>query len=320
MADKPFRDDVRLIYLVLLEREPDAAGVDYWTSELANGLSPQDMATRIKGSLEYREMMARRANPAEYTRRQIDVEHVSFGFLAEEADRDVGATVLATGLYEPHVTRHFLRSIRSGATIVDIGANIGWYSMLAASAVGSQGAVHAFEPLPANVQNLLANVRLNQYAHIHVHPYALGSDWSVAAISRDNSSNAHLMPQADGRSILCQVADAGEVLGSLARIDVLKMDIECYEPYVLESALDVLRRQRPTLFLEYHPAGFAESGRSVSQYDQLIFALGLRVHALLRDGRLAMVASIAELASTHAAENDRAQAKGWLHLDLMLTP
>lgn len=320
MADNSFLDDVRLIYQVLLEREPDATGIDYWARELAKGLSPQDMAMRIKGSLEYREMMARRANPAEYAHRQIDIVGTAFGFLAEETDRDVGATVLATGLYEPHVLPHFVRSIRQGATIVDIGANIGWYSMLAASATGLRGTVHAFEPLPANVQNLLANVRLNRYAHVQVHPYALGSDWSVAALSRDNSSNAHVMPQADGRSILCQVADAGEVLGRLEHIDVLKMDIECHEPYVLESALDVLRRQRPIMFLEYHPAGFVQSGRSISQYDQLIFALGMQVHALLRDGRMITVGSSAELASIHAAENDRAQTGGWLHLDLMLTP
>lgn len=78
-----------------------------------------------------------------------------------------------SGLYEPWLTFAFKRIIRPGDTVIDAGANIGYFSLLAAKCVGKTGAVHAFEPIPDTFARLSENVALNTYSNITLNRIAL---------------------------------------------------------------------------------------------------------------------------------------------------
>lgn len=77
------------------------------------------------------------------------------------------------GTYEPGATRLFERVLQPGDTIIDGGANIGYFTLLAARCVGRTGAVHSFEPIPNTCQALDANVTLNDFACVRTNCLAL---------------------------------------------------------------------------------------------------------------------------------------------------
>ncbi|MCI4369246.1 MAG: FkbM family methyltransferase, partial [Thermoplasmata archaeon] len=78
-------------------------------------------------------------------------------------------------LYEPDVTQFIERTLVHGGTFMDVGANSGYFTLLASARVGPTGVVHAFEPNPEAVARLERNLKLNGCKNVVVHPVALGA-------------------------------------------------------------------------------------------------------------------------------------------------
>src|SRR4029450_8092682 len=74
----------------------------------------------------------------------------------------IGRVLAIAGVWEPNVTAAFRRTLAPGDVCLDIGAHIGYYTLLAARLVGPEGHVHAFEPAPASFRRLRANRQLNR--------------------------------------------------------------------------------------------------------------------------------------------------------------
>ena len=106
----------------------------------------------------------------------------------DPADYAVGHTVARTGSYEPEVSATLREVLPPGATFVDIGANIGWFSLLAASLVGPTGRVIAIEPNPRNVALLRQSAKDNGFDNIDVVTVALGERRGAAALETDGSN------------------------------------------------------------------------------------------------------------------------------------
>lgn len=85
----------------------------------------------------------------------------------------LGGRLVAEKWFEPRVREKVRQYARSGATVVDIGANIGYYTVQAATLVGPHGRVVAFEPQPSVRQELASNLALNQLSNVMIVPYAL---------------------------------------------------------------------------------------------------------------------------------------------------
>src|ERR1700674_193031 len=81
-------------------------------------------------------------------------------------DRNDSLQLYATGIYEPIETEIVKREVRSGEVVLDIGAHIGYYTLLFARLVGESGRVFAFEPDPANFAILSSNVAVNAYENV----------------------------------------------------------------------------------------------------------------------------------------------------------
>ena len=90
-------------------------------------------------------------------------------------DLHVSAAIRTHGIWEAFETSLFLSLLRAGDVCLDVGANIGYYSVLAATKVGEDGAVFAFEPESNNVALLSANLALNQCRNVCWWPVALGA-------------------------------------------------------------------------------------------------------------------------------------------------
>lgn len=141
------------------------------------------------------------------------------------------------------------RLAKPGATVIDVGANIGYFALLFAEAVGEHGRVLCVEPDPANLRELRRNVERNGLSNVEVLATAAGSrDGMVGLMTGLNSRVTD-----DGAGVL-QVPV--RMVDSIApeRVDLLKVDVEGFEWEVLKGAARVIEAGGATVWLELHPA------------------------------------------------------------------
>lgn len=174
--------------------------------------------------------------------------------------------ILLHGAYEPATLSLICRLLSPGAVFVDVGAHVGQYSLHALAVVGSQGRVLAFEPSPATAARFRQNTILSNATGVVLHHFALSDVAGVAALQHPafhsvhgfNSGGASLMAVSGGATYQVALLPCSAVpaLANLARIDVLKIDVEGHELPVLRS-LFARGLPRPWhIVLEYLPAAF----------------------------------------------------------------
>jgi len=142
----------------------------------------------------------------------------------------------------------------------DIGANVGFFSVIGARLVGTSGKVFCFEPFPANSRQIKYNADLNGFENVQVIEVALGSIdaeapfWVSAQPTWGKLASTGKMPDKLIREIRVKVRrlDALVEEGGLPAPDVIKIDVEGAEVDVLSGAIETLRRHRPRLVIELH--------------------------------------------------------------------
>ena len=156
-----------------------------------------------------------------------------------------------TGTHETTVQQAIVSLLKPGMTCWDVGAHIGFFSLIASRLVGNSGRVHAFEPLPQNHQRLLAVINRNGCTNIIVHDCALSSDNGEGVLRAHGSSLMWtLAPErgmAEGISVRCCTLDA--VAQSTSPPDLIKIDAEGEEVEVLRGGLQLLSTARPVLIV-----------------------------------------------------------------------
>ena len=144
--------------------------------------------------------------------------------------------------------QHLFERLPPDATVLDVGANIGVVSVLAAGAVPA-GRVFAFEPAPGNLRHLEANVA--PLPHVEIVPVAVGSADTTLRFDVNDAypAGAHLAVDG-GVEVPCRALDSWAGDEALTRVDLLKIDVEGAEPLVLDGARETIRRHRPVVVAE----------------------------------------------------------------------
>tara|TARA_Y100000590_G_scaffold444358_1_gene575004 strand:+ start:329 stop:1291 length:963 start_codon:yes stop_codon:yes gene_type:complete len=143
------------------------------------------------------------------------------------------------------------KEVASGNVILDVGANIGYYSIMLANIVGSNGKIYALEPEPTNYQTLEKNITLNKLENI-IEPYQMGaSDTNLPKfLYRSKYSNMHsfILPENDiidiknpKSQIEIKMTNLSDFISNKEPIDMLRMDIEGYEVEVLLGLQDAIK-------------------------------------------------------------------------------
>jgi FkbM family methyltransferase len=179
------------------------------------------------------------------------------------------------GTFEPHYKLYLRACAGDGATIIDVGANIGVHTVESAGLVGPAGCVLSIEPAPSNVQALKRNVALNQLTNVTVIEVAVGDSVHTATLSLARGGNQGmftLAPMESEISYDVEVRRIDDLLEerSITSVDLIKMDIEGSEFRALRGALVTLQRWRPTLMIELNEKALRNCGSSVSEIKEFL--------------------------------------------------
>ncbi|HSK24193.1 MAG TPA: FkbM family methyltransferase [Egicoccus sp.] len=198
-----------------------------------------------------------------------------------------------------------------GHICCDIGAEYGLYTLTFASRAGRTGRVLAFEPLPGPRRFLIRMLRWLGAANVTVRPHALGDEVRQGTMSLPTRrglpvhGRAFLTDDADGlgpnaefagdRRLRVDVFTLDSVVdeAGLDRIDVIKIDVEGYEPAVLRGAEQTIRRFRPILLIEIEDRHLGKFGADGATVVDLMTRLGYRMSTLW-DGRWEPVETVTE--------------------------
>ncbi|HEX5734955.1 MAG TPA: FkbM family methyltransferase [Blastocatellia bacterium] len=208
-------------------------------------------------------------------------------FLFECNLRDsISREVCFMGRYEPQQSALLQRLLQPGMTFVDVGANWGYFTLLAAHLVGDSGRVISLEPDPRIFRLLESNLVRNNLSHVTALQLAAmdkngtvnlsGYDeerdnWGLSKVVRGAVDNSPLFP--------VEARQLDEVLDeqTVERVDVLKMDIEGAERMALRGMQEGLAGQRyRSILLEMHPSILAEHGHSTKDVLDLLLSHGYR--------------------------------------------
>lgn len=187
------------------------------------------------------------------------------------SDRGFACHVMLDGFWEIWLTQFLAGYLKPGMTVIDVGANFGYYTLLFADAVGATGRVIAVEPNLEAVSLLRETISLNGYSgRTQIVPGAVGAAPGTALLYAPDGEpkNASLVNYADlpgGRTIEVSVQTLDQVALEYPKVDLVKIDAEGSEVAVVAGMQQIIARDHPTIVLEYNalrysdPRGFLDT-------------------------------------------------------------
>ena len=275
-VDRATADDVFHAFRLLLGRHPNRDEIRGHMLQIGRPLA--DVARTY---LDSREFAARGFGGAEAGEIVCVDSPAGFRIHVRPSDIAVGEAVAHGGLHEPNVTAVFERRLRPGMRVIDIGANVGWFTMLAASRVGPEGEVIAVEPDRDNAALLEASRRVNGFDNVRLLPVAAGRVSGAVAIFRaySNAATAPLDTVDPLQTAIVPAIRLDDVIdGDKGPIGLIKADVEGAEPIALGGLERVLRRDRPVIICEFAPGMMpGVSGVDGVSYAEWLGSLGYRL-------------------------------------------
>ena len=198
--------------------------------------------------------------------------------------RDIGLSthLMLDGFWEMWLTELIVATVRRGMTVVDIGANLGYFTLLMADLVGPTGRAHAFEPNPNLTARLRQSIAVNGFhQQAFVHETAL-SDMEGAEVALlipgGEPKNGYIVgPEATGDNVVHLQTRRLDGYPELARADVIKIDADTSEEAIWRGMAGTLANGRPmTIFLEFNPGRYSDP----SGFLETIAAAGFSIQLL----------------------------------------
>lgn len=248
----------------------------------------QRILNRLEAGIAY---FAARSHPRQYTPNAYLGDHTSLTLLqgrlkifVDTRGNDLAPHLLLDGEWEPEETRLFARLIQPGDTVMDLGAHLGVFTLIAAVATGATGKVHAFEPNPRFAGLLQRSLAVNGLAgHSQVHNMAIGAEEGLAALMFSHAwgGGGHLAVSPTeglngGEMVQCRVAALDDLFPDPAfQVHLMKMDVEGTESRAVRGMWNLLARSpRAQVMFEFAPVMLAAQGSSAAELVQLFAHLG----------------------------------------------
>lgn len=156
------------------------------------------------------------------------------------------------GLYELKKRKLFEQLITMDSVVWDIGAHVGFYTLLSSVLVGASGKVFAFEPHPRNVGFLKKHLEINRITNVEVIQAAVSNKDGISILKEGPTSSENLLDPDGTLKVRTVALDTLLERNEILEPDTIKIDVEGGEKEVLEEAVQLLEERHPTLFLSVH--------------------------------------------------------------------
>jgi len=185
--------------------------------------------------------------------------------------------IIRSGQWEPSTTQFIRRTLQPGMTVVDVGANIGYFSLLMASLVGPEGEVHAFEPYPGYIERMHLSLAVNSFEQIYLNKYALSDKKEQHELFKGiASARMHRWSHPDAvfnkvhdKVIVSCIPFDEYASKNFKKLDLIKIDVDGYEMNVLRGALASINRYRPIIIIELYEEALNDASSSASEVLEL---------------------------------------------------
>ncbi|MFC1928297.1 FkbM family methyltransferase [Chloroflexota bacterium] len=201
-------------------------------------------------------------------------------------------TLFVWGWYEPQCTKVVMEWLKEGMTVVDIGANVGYYALLEAKIVGDKGMVYAIEPAPNNLEGLGKNVTINSLSNVEIYPLAVGDKSGKGELYLSVSSNLHNMlgtidksgPRSSYTGVVeVETTTLDDFLKDKRQPDLVRMDVEGYEYFIIKGMQRTLNQNRNIrLYIEIHPSDMKTVGLEIETMLGTLFRAGFKPKYLVK--------------------------------------
>lgn len=210
---------------------------------------------------------------------------------AQITQRTLAQHIQAGVLYEPEISLVLMQVLQDGDSFVDVGANVGFFTVMGARLVGDRGRVYAFEPEHSNFRRLQQNCELNGLTNVELFLTAVGDkDTPIDLyINSDNDGghalwdpSAHSFNELSRKTTVLQKTTLmkldtvfSTIPGSASRIKIIKIDTEGYEHHVLMGAVETIRQHRiPFVLAEINRFALHQAGSSERTFRLFMHHLG----------------------------------------------
>ena len=215
------------------------------------------------------------------------VEIKARGHKIQVDTRRMGTVLLKSkDSYESSVTQLLESIVARGMVVADIGASVGYHTLMMARLVGEEGRVFSFEPEPYSFELLVKNIKLNGYNNVCAVNKAVsdrnGKTWLF--VPEDSTLKSRLLPDrglANGRYIEIDMQTLDDFFRDYPAPDVVKMDAEGAEPMVLSGMANIIQRKRQLkIITEFNPRRLRLLGNSPEEYLSMLSGYGFQMQKL----------------------------------------
>jgi FkbM family methyltransferase len=214
-------------------------------------------------------------------------------------DTGIAAHLMLDGFWEMWVTEAMLRAVRSGATVIDVGANLGFFTLLLADLTGHAGRVLSFEPNDGLAGRLASSIAINGFgAFTTLHRCALGAAEGLVALDVETRApgGGRVREDGEGTVAIRRLDSFPEALDAA----FIKIDVEGHEQQVWRGMTGILARGNPlTIFMEFTVSRYPDPAGFLSEILGEGFALGLIHH----DGQIRPIIPGELLAGSHQVDH-----------------
>jgi len=199
--------------------------------------------------------------------------------------------------------------LTQGDTVVDVGGNIGMFSLAAHAAIGEQGKIYAFEPNPAPRKKFERHIELNRLTNIALEPVALSHEEGEFMLNypKVNSGEGSLSTlnyaDDDTHSVMVSVKIGDQMLAKV-NPRLVKIDVEGAEIAVIKGLRRLIARSKPVIIAEYIPEHLSRFGVSINNFLALAEEAEYRIFYYTITGpRASRILSLRPIFSEHDAKN-----------------
>ncbi len=214
------------------------------------------------------------------------------------------------GDFEVFETEFFKKILKPGDHVIDLGANIGYYTLMFARAVGPSGHVYAFEPEPENFRILSHNIRENGYENVSLYNMAASDHAGETALylSKTNAGDHRILsPGGSRKKIMVRTGIPDQVLGPAAAsaVSVIKMDIQGSEPAAFKGMEKICSKNDLCMVTEFSPMHLAGAGFVPGNFLDVLSEKGLSLYRMDETSKSIMPLSKESLLSKLTRANRR---------------